>query len=91
VINKENLDKLLLSRLKQYTTSAQFMNDMHRFGLSRHSSMVLGLLLLGRDYDRTMRVLLLTRGSFEGCINEIHSFLKSFKKKQKLFGLRSSK
>ena len=89
MISREKLDKLLVKRLKKYGTSVEFVNDMHKFGLSRQACMILELLLLGRDYDRIMRVLLYTEDSFSKYIDEIYTFLNEFKKKQILFKTRT--
>lgn len=85
VISREGLDKLLLKRLEKYSTSIEFVNDMHKFGLTRHSCMILELLLLGRDYSRIKDVLLFMDDDFNSYIEEIYMFLKSFKKKGLFF------
>lgn len=91
MVSYDEMSKLLTNRLKRYSTSTEFVNDMYKYGLSRHSCMVLELLLLGRGYDRIMRVLLFTEDTFYECLNEIHTFLKNFKSKRSLFHSRTSR
>jgi len=84
-IQLDKLNKRLYKVLNLYSSKTEMLNEMHHIGVSRHECMIVEMLLLGRDYDATKRVLLFTDASFSTLIDSLYETLKSYKKKKKLY------
>lgn len=80
---------LLNKKSRGYESYVAFANDLHNFGLSKHASMVLDLIVIGRNLERIKDVLLFTDNKFDSIIMEIHDVLQRFKPKRKIFSLKS--
>ena len=84
-ITHEKITKRLYKVLNLYSTRIEMLNDMHHMGVSRHECMIVEMLLLGRDFESTKRVLLFTDASFSTLIDKLYGTLKGFKKKKALY------
>lgn len=88
-MNKElhnKIVKLVDKKSKAYSSYVAFANDFNKqTAVSRHCSMVLDLIVVGRDPDRIKRVLLFSDSKYETLQNELYDALKCFRPKHKLF------
>ena len=84
-IPQEKLNKKLFKILDGYASRTEMLNEMHHIGVSRHECMIVEMLLLGKDYDSTKRVLLFTDESFSILIDKLFKTLKDYNKKKKLY------
>lgn len=90
MISQAKLARLINKRIKNYSSTVAFINDVYKMGLSRHACMSLELLILNKPYDRVKHVLLFTDKMFNGYINEIEDLLRNFRAKKKLLHFSES-
>ena len=81
----EKISKKLFKVLNGYSSKTEMLNEMHQIGVSRHECMIVEMLLLGKSYESTKRVLLFTDASFSTLIDKLYDTLKSYNKKKALF------
>jgi len=78
LISQPKLTKLLQEKAQDYRTSIDFVNAIHKAGLSQPCCMIVELLFLNKTYDRIKFVLLFTDKAFEKYVDELYEFLLQY-------------